>query len=257
MINDIIIEKNGNFLLDLTSEKNPIINVKKNVNITIDLLINEDTNLLTFFVQKYAKAMLRIFYKNSSEKLEILANLDEFSSFDAVFADFSRKNTSIKSNVILYGDGANSSFKFATLAKENSIKKYNISFDHIGNKTSSNLEGYLVCENEAFVSINGISHIEKNSIKSKANQKIKGILFDEKSKATANPILKIDCDDIEASHACSIGNLNENHIFYLMSRGISEDEARKLIVEGYLNPISAYFDEQNASEISEKIKGEL
>ena len=42
-----------------------------------------------------------------------------------------------------------------------------------------------------------------------------------------------------------------------MSRGISEDEARKLIVEGYLNPISAYFDEQNASEISEKIKGEL
>ena len=71
------------------------------------------------------------------------------------------------------------------------------------------------------------------------------------------PILKIDCDDIEASHACSIGNLNENHIFYLMSRGISEDEARKLIVEGYLNPISSYFDEQNASEISEKIKGEL
>ena len=67
MINDIIIEKNGNFLLDLTSEKNPIINVKKNVNITIDLLINEDTNLLTFFVQKYAKVMLRIFYKNSSE----------------------------------------------------------------------------------------------------------------------------------------------------------------------------------------------
>ena len=243
MINDIIIEKNGNFLLDLTSEKNPIINVKKNVNITIDLLINEDTNLLTFFVQKYAKVMLRIFYKNSSEKLEILANLDEFSSFDAVFADFSSKNTSIKSNVILYGDGANSSFKFATLAKENSIKKYNISFDHIGNKTSSNLDGYLVCENEAFVSM--------------ANQKIKGILFDEKSKATANPILKIDCDDIEASHACSIGNLNENHIFYLMSRGISEDEARKLIVEGYLNPISAYFDEQNASEISEKIKGEL
>ena len=52
MINDIINEKNGNFLLDLTSEKNPIINVKKNVNITIDLLINDDTNL---FIFKYSK----------------------------------------------------------------------------------------------------------------------------------------------------------------------------------------------------------
>ena len=87
MINDIIIEKNGNFLLDLTSEKNPIINVKKNVNITIDLLINDDTNLLTFFVQKYAKVMLRIFYKNSSEKLEILANLDHLMRFLLIFQE--------------------------------------------------------------------------------------------------------------------------------------------------------------------------
>ena len=105
--------------------------------------------------------------------------------------------------------------------------------------------------------VEGISHIEKGAIKSKASQKIKSILFDKTSEAIANPILKIDCDDIEASHACAIGSLNDDHLFYLLSRGIALEDAKKLITYGYLNPIVNYFLDEEKEELENLIKKEF
>ena len=83
---------------------------------------------------------------------------------------------------------------------------------------------------------------------------MKVILFDKESKAKASPTLKIDCDDIVANHACAIGSLNEDHVFYLKTRGLSEDEARRLITLGYLTPIENYFDESRKELIESYIK---
>ena len=103
------------------------------------------------------------------------------------------------------------------------------------------------------LNVNGISHIEKGANKSNANQSVKVILFDKESKAKASPTLKIDCEDIKASHGCAIGSLNEEHLYYLLSRGLSEIEARKLITYGYLLPISLNYDEEIRKIIEETI----
>lgn len=253
---DIVIKKDGVFKIDLSEVDDPVISVSKALIVAIDLVSNKPKKV-TFFIQNSANVTVRIFTKNLAENIEILAELNYFSRFNIVFADFLDKDFSLKSNTILLGESSYSSVKFASLAKNKNVKKYNISFDHIGEKSESILEGYIVSEDEAFVSANGISHIEKDAIKTKASQKIKGIIFDEKAKISANPILKIDCDDIEANHACSIGNLNEDHIFYLMSRGINEEEARKLIVSGYLTPVSENFNEEDRTLITSLIEGEL
>ena len=110
---------------------------------------------------------------------------------------------------------------------------------------------------DSFIKINGVSHIKENAIKSEAHQKVKCLLFDEKSRAIANPILKIDCDDIIASHACAIGSLNNDHIFYLLSRGLSLEEARRLIIMGYLLPIKDYFDEEDKNKIVNYVEGDF
>ena len=105
--------------------------------------------------------------------------------------------------------------------------------------------------------IKGISHIEKGSIKSKANQIAKIILFDKASKASASPILKIDCDDIKANHGCAIGALNQEHLYYLLSRGLSLFEAKRIITEGYLLPIAKYFNSDEEQLIKETIEGSI
>lgn len=242
--------------ISFLKNKEQEINVKKDENVSLDLTDISDASL-TLFLQKNSVCNLRIFFKNQKNSLVLHANLNDNASLNIYFADFSNDNSSLISNVILLGEGAKSSFKFSSLVTKNDNKKYSISFSHIGEKSESILEGYSVNTDTSKLKVEGISHIEKDAIKSKASQKIKAILFDQTSSAIANPILKIDCDDIEASHACAIGSLNDDHLFYLLSRGIALEDAKKLITYGYLNPIVNYFDDEDKEELENLIKKEF
>lgn len=242
--------------ISFLENKEQEINVKKDENISLDLTDISDASL-TLFLQKNSVCNLRIFFKNQKNSLVLHANLNDNASLNIYFADFSNDNSSLISNVILLGESAKSSFKFSSLVTKNDNKKYSISFSHIGEKSESILEGYSVNTDTSKLKVEGISHIEKDAIKSKASQKIKAILFDQTSSAIANPILKIDCDDIEASHACAIGSLNDDHLFYLLSRGIALEDAKKLITYGYLNPIVNYFDDEDKEELENLIKKEF
>lgn len=242
--------------ISFLENKEQEINVKKDENISLDLTNISDASL-TLFLQKNSVCNLRIFFKNQKNSLVLHANLNDNASLNIYFADFSNDNSNLTSNVILLGEGAKSSFKFSSLVTKNDNKKYSISFSHIGEKSESILEGYSVNTDTSKLKVEGISHIEKDAIKSKASQKIKAILFDQTSSAIANPILKIDCDDIEASHACAIGSLNDDHLFYLLSRGIALEDAKKLITYGYLNPIVNYFDDEDKEELENLIKKEF
>ena len=245
-------EKNISFL----DKKEQEINVATNENCTL-VLSNIFDASLNLFLQKDSNCKLLVFFKDEKNSLVLRANLMENANLEIYFADFSSGNSELSSNVILLGEGSESIFKFSSLTKNNDIKKYQISFSHIGEKTKSNLEGYSVNMNTSKLKVDGVSHIEKSSVKANAKQKVKAILFDKESAAIANPILKIDCEDIEASHACAIGSLNENHLFYLLSRGISLSDARKLITIGYLSPIVNNFNESDKEELESYIQREL
>ena len=208
---------------------------------------------LNLFINENSKLNLHLI-SDTEMSLDILGNVQNNGILNIYFADLKTANTTLNSNVILLGDNAKSCFKFSSIAKENIKKLYNIGFNHVGKKTTSDFEGYGVALKNGEIDAKGISHIEKMSIKSYANQMVKVILFDKESKAKASPTLKIDCDDIVANHACAIGSLNEDHVFYLRSRGLSEEESRKLITLGYLLPIEDNFDEEGKNKIKSFIK---
>tara|TARA_Y100000310_G_C20685635_1_gene818755 strand:+ start:696 stop:1877 length:1182 start_codon:yes stop_codon:yes gene_type:complete len=73
----------------------------------------------------------------------------------------------------------------------------------------------------------------------------------EKTLANSIPALKIDANEVKASHGATIGQVSEEHLFYLMSRGLSRDEAEKLIVQGFLEPLIEHF---NIDELKNKIR---
>ncbi len=93
-------------------------------------------------------------------------------------------------------------------------------------------------------------------MKSKTRQEAKIIVFDEKCRGKASPVLNISENDVEASHGAAVGKLNEMHLFYLMSRGLSKEEAKRLITLGYLKPIENRFEEDTIKErINQAIEG--
>ncbi|MBI2558057.1 Fe-S cluster assembly protein SufD [Candidatus Woesearchaeota archaeon] len=73
----------------------------------------------------------------------------------------------------------------------------------------------------------------------------------DKTLANSIPSLKIDANDVKASHGATIGQIDEEHLFYLMSRGMSRAEAEKLIVEGFFEPV---IQKIPSEELKEKIR---
>ena len=81
------------------------------------------------------------------------------------------------------------------------------------------------------------------------------MVFDALSNGIAKPILKIDENDIEASHAAVVGKINDEHLFYLTSRGLTEADAKQLITFGYLKPImNGFIEDEIKEEISTLIE---
>ena len=125
-------------------------------------------------------------------------------------------------------------------------------------KTYGKVDNYGVCKDFGKLLFAGTSHILNGAVKSKTEQNARIMVFDEASNAIAKPILKIDENDIEASHAAIVGKINDEHIFYLTSRGLSEDDAKRLITFGYLKPIIAGFkDPEIKQEIENLIEGKM
>ena len=74
--------------------------------------------------------------------------------------------------------------------------------------------------------------------------KSKGIILDLTSAISANPLLQIDEFDVEANHGASIGAIDDEDLYYLMSRGLTKAQSEQLIVSGYMQPILSKMNEE-------------
>ena len=90
---------------------------------------------------------------------------------------------------------------------------------------------------EVAVTIDGIGTITKGQHGSASHQTNKIIVFDPECYASANPYLFIDDFDVKASHAAGVGKMDEEHLYYLESRGLSKTQSMQLITYGYLKPV--------------------
>ena len=86
----------------------------------------------------------------------------------------------------------------------------------------------------AVVKVRGLIKIEKNAQKVDDFLEIRLLLIDPTARATADPQLEIEADNVKASHAASVGRIDEEQILYLMSRGMSMNEAKETIIQGFL-----------------------
>ena len=77
--------------------------------------------------------------------------------------------------------------------------------------------------------------IEKDAVGAEAFLRFKVLLLGENARAEVDPELEILCNQVKASHAASVGQIDEEQLFYLMSRGLSKQDAVKLIVEAFLS----------------------
>lgn len=234
-------------------------------NILDSLVIEEDEK---FFINNFdgEKNIQLIVKENVESQLSLLSldgfsgclniNINKNSRLDVYFADFAKNSSNAKVEISL-DEGAKVVFHLASLTTENSNKNFTVSVDHNAINTYSFVDNYGVVKSNGKLVFDGVSYIKNGSVKSKTRQNAKIMVFDEKSIGIAKPILKIDENDIEASHGAVVGKISDEHLFYLMSRGLSEEKAKVLITYGYLKPIMNGFDENAQGMIEKLIEGRM
>ena len=246
----------GNYIIDSFAD----LLIETTANSVSDILVNNlpDKSSFKMIISENSHVNLSILAESKVDfsKMEIAVKKGGY--LEVYFADFSKEVINLNCLINLEEEGATAYFKLASLAANKDLKNIDVSIKHLSPRTYGRVDNYGVCKDEAKMTFLGTSHIMKDSIKSKTQQNAKIMVFDETSNAIAKPILKIDENEIEASHAAVVGKINDEHLFYLTSRGISETEAKELITFGYLKPILLGFkEEQIKNHISSLIEGRM
>ena len=108
---------------------------------------------------------------------------------------------------------------------------------HIGPNTSGHAISKGVVKDKSRSLFKGMIRIEKNAKNSRAYLAEHGMILSKDALADAIPGLEISTNEVKATHSASVAQLNEEEIFYLTSRGLSENDAKKLIIVGFFEPL--------------------
>jgi Fe-S cluster assembly protein SufD len=112
--------------------------------------------------------------------------------------------------------------------------KVRVLADHKATNTFGRVVIKGVAANGAHIAIDGLVKIAKGARKTDSFLEMRVLLLDKISSAVAEPKLEIENNDVKASHAASVGKIDEEQLFYLESRGVDREAARNLIINGFL-----------------------
>ncbi|WP_213470191.1 Fe-S cluster assembly protein SufD [Staphylococcus caprae] len=137
----------------------------------------------------------------------------------------------------LVGDRSTSELKSVVVGTGDQKINLTSKIVQYGKETDGYILKHGVMKENASSVFNGIGYIKHGGTKSIANQESRVLMLSENARGDANPILLIDEDDVEAGHAASVGRVDPEQLYYLMSRGISRTEAERLVIHGFLDPV--------------------
>lgn len=185
---------------------------------------------------------------NVDEKIVLHKN----SFIRANYAELTKGNHVKKTEAEFVGERSVFEFRSATLAFNR--LKWEIVATHRAKYSEANLDSYAIVLEQGHLELEVIGHIEKGYNGSKTHQLTRVMNLGSELQTIVYPKLLIEENDVEASHAASVGQPDEDQIYYMQARGIPRTEALKLITLGYLLPVVHEIEDE---EIKEKLRAEI
>jgi Fe-S cluster assembly protein SufD len=156
-------------------------------------------------------------------------------------------------NAILDGPGAECSFDGLYLARDEQHVDFHTTIDHARPHGTSRELYKGVLGDRATAVFNGKVYVRPDAQKSDAGQVNRNLLLSDSATVNTKPQLEIFADDVKCSHGAAIGRLDPDHLFFLRSRGIGPDDARRLLIFGFANEVIERIDVEPVRERLERI----
>ena len=158
---------------------------------------------------------------------------------------------------ILHGENARCEFTGVTFASKGQNLDTGASVIHAAPHTSANISTRTISKAGGKATYRSAVKVTPNAHHAKCSVNCESLMLDDLSRSDTLPVMDIQGDEADIGHEATIGRISEEAVFYLMCRGISEEEARAMIVRGFVEPIAKELPLEYAVEMNNLINIEL
>ncbi|MFH0898020.1 MAG: SufD family Fe-S cluster assembly protein [bacterium] len=194
-----------------------------------------DHNKKTITIPAYSHITFHDDLKNTHETITFIIHKD--GSLDYVIKNITQSAPNISRTIttILAEQGASATIKGFFYGEMNNSLTINTIQKHCAPNTSSSVMIKGVLDNQSQLRCKSIIRVEKEAYAIQATQINKTIMLSPDARAFTAPILEILNKDVICQHGAAISKLDNNHLFYLQSKGFSQTQARDILIGSFLN----------------------
>jgi len=178
----------------------------------------------------------------------------ENATMEWVDGNLGSKITMKYPSVYLLEDGAHGEVLSIAFAGKNQHQDAGGKVVHVAPNTTSRIISKSICKDGGRSSYRGLLKIHEGARNSKSNVVCDALLLDEDSRSDTYPYIEIDDQEVTVGHEASVSKVGEEQLFYLMSRGIGEEMANTLIVNGFIEPLVKELPMEYAIEMNRLIQ---
>ncbi|WP_082233488.1 Fe-S cluster assembly protein SufB [Halobacillus massiliensis] len=182
---------------------------------------------------------------------------DENATMEWVDGNLGSKLTMKYPAVILKGEGARGMTLSIALAGKGQHQDAGAKMHHLAPNTSSTIVSKSISKHGGKVSYRGIVHFGRKADGARSNIECDTLIMDNESTSDTIPYNEILNENISLEHEAKVSKVSEEQLFYLMSRGLSEEEATEMIVMGFIEPFTKELPMEYAVEMNRLIKFEM
>ena len=215
----------------------------------VELFVKEGSFLRYSTIENWSKNMMNL----NTKKVIV----DKNGKIEWVTGSFGSKISMLYPMSILNGENAKCEFTGISFAGKGQNLDTGLKIVHNAKNTSSVVNSKSISKDGGICTFRSNVNIRKLAKSSKSSVSCESLMLDSISRSDTIPVNNIETEDVTFSHEAKIGKISDKAIFYLMSRGISEEEAKAMIVRGFADPISKALPLEYAVEMNNLINLEL
>lgn len=215
----------------------------------VELFVGKNAKLRYSTIENWSKNMYNLNTKR--------AKVEEGGTIEWVSGSFGSHTSCLYPMSILQGEGARMEFTGITFAGAGQDLDTGAKVVHAAPHTTSHISTKSIARDGGVSNFRSSVVVLPNAEGSKSSVSCESLMLDDRSRSDTIPEMDIRCDAVDVGHEAKIGRISEDAIFYLMSRGISEEDARALIVGGFAEPIAKELPLEYAVEMNNLIHLEM
>ncbi|WP_174614177.1 Fe-S cluster assembly protein SufB [Virgibacillus ihumii] len=215
----------------------------------VEIFVHKDAYCRYTTIQNWANNVYNLVTKRTS--------VDANGTMEWIDGNLGSKLTMKYPSCLLKGEGARGNTLSIAIAGKGQVQDAGAKMYHLAPNTSSSIVSKSVSKQGGKVNYRGLVHFGRKADNARSNIECDTLIMDNESTSDTIPYNEINNDNISLEHEAKVSKVSEEQLFYLMSRGLGEEEATEMIVMGFIEPFTKELPMEYAVEMNRLIKMEM